>query len=978
VIVVGEHAHEQERLAAAELRRYLYHLTGRAMDVGPYPDAGTAPVIAVGDRTSNPVIAALVEAGALPTVAPAPEGYVIRTTALEGARPVIAVLGGSPQGTLYGTYRLLEDYGVRFLLSRDVLPPRESADQRDSSTDEPAFVVRDLDLTEAPAVARRGLLPWHDFLNGPSAYSLEDFQRYVNQLVKLRMNTLVLHCYQGGYPGEDINEPFACAARDGDGHARYDAWLDTSVDNQRWGLAASRADDLAFGSGDLLPYDVLGSDAARDVAGQPGARDHAFAKAATMLRQVIAYARERGVEVVVGTDFDIVPEPLRADLDPLDPAVLTGRVDEILATYPELRYVQLYFSEVNEVSTADGAKAYTIVRDHLARRAPRARLITGSWFQEERFPELAAAVPNDVIFSTLMPHDMTVRPEWAQVAADREAWAVPWLEFDGGLSEPQLAVELMERRLPELRATGVQGVIGILWRERAAEANVAYLARDLWQSPGTVVPAAGFYRDLAAATLGRSEVAGVGGVDEVADAGAAALSALEAAGVYGFAGGGMKTSEFNGWGFAGEPAAGDYAERYAGVRRTFEHLAALVPGGADGNDDLAYWLAFLRWLEAYWTARAIVPSARTWADLHGSGFRDAIVAYQDMVRDLPGLGGLVSASGGRWYFGDPAWPRCVKDSLRSYQDALVANLPVAPPIDVVVRSTPSGAVLSWKAYPGREEEVAGFHVYRAAAAGSEHFVRLTTDPVEDTSYDDTVSGSYRYCVTAVGAAGSESPRSCVETVHAGEPGEPGDADAPGAPPPRVMLLPARDQAYAGEDFPVSATILGRQVASELSAHLRYRIIGERDWHKVAMCPNVRGRARTFVAAIPAWALTERGVEYVVVASDGRHEVAAPSGVPRSVTVLPQPDPPVGVPQNVTVSVDDTLARVVTWEPASGPVVAYRIFRGTTQGLPPGPDTYLTFVPADCHVFRDVTTLPHAAYSYTVVAVTAHGRTSAAS
>ncbi|MEQ4208452.1 hypothetical protein [Actinopolymorpha sp. B9G3] len=985
MIVVGEHAHERERLAAAELRRYLYHLTGQAMEIGPYPGDGTDPVLAVGDRNSNAVIAALVEAGALPPEAPAPEGYVIRTATLAGPRPVIAVMGGSPLGTLYGAYRLLEKYGVRFLLSRDVLPPRVPADP-DVAADRPdradsagragqpgaeavrpaAFVVRDLDLTEQPAVARRGLLPWHDFQGGPSAYSLEDFQRYVNQLVKLRMNTLVLHCYQGGYPGEDINEPFACAARDEDGHARYDAWLDTSVDHQRWGLAASRADDLAFGAGDLLPFDVLGSDAARDVASQPDARDHAYAKAATMLRQVIAYARERGVEVVLGTDFDIVPEALRDELDPLDPAVLTGRVDDILDTYPDLSHVQLYFSEVNEVTTADGAKAYTIVRDHLAKRAPQVRLVTGSWFQEERFPELAAAVPGDVVFSTLMPHDMTVRPEWAQVAADREAWAVPWLEFDGGLSEPQLAVELMERRLPELRATGVHGVIGILWRERAADANVAYLARDLWQAPGTVVPAEGFYRDFAAATLAGTEAASA----DVADAGAAALSALEAAGVYGFAGGGMKTSEFHGWGFAGEPGASEYAERYARVRTEFERLAALVPGGAEGNDELAYWLAFLRWLESYWTARAIVPGARTWADLHGSGFREAIVAYQDMVRDLPGLGGLVSAAGGRWYFGDPAWPRCVKDPLRSYQDTFVAGLPVAPPIDVIVRSTPDGAALTWKAYPGREDEVAGFHVDRAPEDGSEQFVRLTEEPVKDQTYDDEVSGHYRYRVTAVGAAGSESPPSCVESVQAG--------DADDAPPPRVLLLPARDQAYADAAFPVSATVLGSRVTSELGAHLRYRIIGERDWHKVAMCPNVRGRARTFVAAMPAWALTERGVEYVVVASDGRHETVAPSGVPRSVTVLPQPDPPVGVPQNVTVTVDDTRARVVTWEPASGPVVAYRIYRGATQGLPPGPDTYLTYVPADCQVFRDATALPHASYSYTVVAVTTHGRTSAVS
>ena len=51
------------------------------------------------------------------------QGIVLRRTELQG-RPALIVGGGSPQATLWAVYELVERWGVRYLVDRDVLPER--------------------------------------------------------------------------------------------------------------------------------------------------------------------------------------------------------------------------------------------------------------------------------------------------------------------------------------------------------------------------------------------------------------------------------------------------------------------------------------------------------------------------------------------------------------------------------------------------------------------------------------------------------------------------------------------------------------------------------------------------------------------------------------------------------------------------------------------------------------------------------------
>jgi len=84
--------------------------------------------------------------------------------------------------------------------------------------------------------------------------------------------------------------------------------------------------------------------------------------------------------------------------------------------------------------------------------------------------------------------------------------------------------------------------------------------------------------------------------------------------------------------------------------------------------------------------------------------------------------------------------------------------PPDPPAGLVAISGPGGISLSWEA--GREEDVAGFRVWRKEEGGS-GFVSLTSVPLTGNSFTDSAAGkgkSYIYAVSAVDKNGNESPK----------------------------------------------------------------------------------------------------------------------------------------------------------------------------------------------------------------------------
>ena len=87
------------------------------------------------------------------------------------------IVGGDTVGTLYGAYRFAEHLGVRFYLEGDVVPDERMELQLPEISEEgkPLFNVR-------------GIMPFHDFAEGPDLWNTEDYKAILAQVAKMRMN----------------------------------------------------------------------------------------------------------------------------------------------------------------------------------------------------------------------------------------------------------------------------------------------------------------------------------------------------------------------------------------------------------------------------------------------------------------------------------------------------------------------------------------------------------------------------------------------------------------------------------------------------------------------------------------------------------------------------------------------------------------------------------------------------------------------
>ncbi|MBP1990836.1 hypothetical protein [Paenibacillus eucommiae] len=180
-VVIGEHCDRLERFAADQLCEYIEKLFHIATSSQTRIQEQASAYFFIGNRDTNPVNRNTTESIELKKVSN--EGILIQKEVIDGV-PSIILGGGSPKSTLWAVYEFIERWGVRYLLSGDVLPKKS------------AFYLPEVDLVQEPLLPLRVWGFPHGLAVGPESWGFKDYCKVMDQLAKLKYNRVSVQFYQ--------------------------------------------------------------------------------------------------------------------------------------------------------------------------------------------------------------------------------------------------------------------------------------------------------------------------------------------------------------------------------------------------------------------------------------------------------------------------------------------------------------------------------------------------------------------------------------------------------------------------------------------------------------------------------------------------------------------------------------------------------------------------------------------------------------
>lgn len=525
-IVVGKQS-EPERLATVDLQRYLGQVTGKVpsiVDLAQWQKS-SVPAVFVGTPAGNPFLGASSD---LDATAMGEEGYYLNQ--VKAGQPTVDVViaaGQTPAGAVNAVYGLLKELGYGFYLGSEALP----------ASLPPA--LKGGPIVRQPSLKMRGVLPWYNFFDSPTAWDPIDHRAFVDQLVRLGANFVGFHTYDG--------EPFAACEVNGTmvGGERL---LNTG--SSTWGTHPMPSSEYGYGTSKLFAQKYFGADTTIAIP----ERDAAIRAEQDVMRDALDYAKKRGLHTCIG--FEAIGDPTK----PQDRESFLKRLNHLLDQYPSLDYMWIWqpesegvqgfctqyvsaplaasldpasrlidyglarrelFRRVVENPTEMGPmsdrEAENVARAiegarleqfsqlayrALAHRAAGPRLVVSGWGGEDRalsaeyYEALDKVLPHDVVFSSLeyiFPRE-NIDKIYSELPKDRQRWPIPWLENDGDQWHPQPFVHIYEKMMKKVQQSGSQGLLAIHWRTRDVEENFGYLVESAWNPSLT---ADQFFADMA-------------------------------------------------------------------------------------------------------------------------------------------------------------------------------------------------------------------------------------------------------------------------------------------------------------------------------------------------------------------------------------------------------------------------------------------------------------------------------------------------
>jgi hypothetical protein len=492
LIVSPENASWMERVAALEVRRYLFVRTGQLLPMVTDRVAlrGRSSIyIARKDRAILQDVSGSSAAQTITSLES--QSYWLKTISSKPG-PNLIIAGGDDAGVLYGAYRFAEQLGIRFYLDGDVIP-----DERLTSWKLPI-----LDEKGIPLFKTRGIQPFHDFPEGPDWWNREDYLAILGQLPKLGMNFFGLHTYPENRPNAEptvwigLPEDIGVA---GEVKFSYPASYQNTL-RGNWGYSPRKTADWVYGSSQLFERDDFGAEVMFGMIPEPkdpAACNELFQHSGALLNEAFTFAHQLGIKTCVGTETPLViPKLVQERLKSLgkNPSEAVQRLYEGIyrraaQTYP----LDYYWFWTPEDWTWSGVKEEQLqatkndfaaaIAAHRAVNPPFA-LATCGWVlgpQQDRamFDKI---LPKSVAVSCINREVgyTPVDPGFAQVQG-RSKWAIPWMEDDPALTTPQLWVGRMRRDAADSLRYNCDGLLGIHWRTRVLSMNVGALAQAAWR-----------------------------------------------------------------------------------------------------------------------------------------------------------------------------------------------------------------------------------------------------------------------------------------------------------------------------------------------------------------------------------------------------------------------------------------------------------------------------------------------------------------
>lgn len=471
IIYLPENSTPVMQLAATEVQKYVYQRTGKLM---PIKKSGTAKAASAIVMMCDSVQFDSEELG------------------LSVENSSLYLKGGSDVALLYAAYQYAELLGVRFTLHGDVIPDapyRGSLLQSGKGEYKPLFGLR-------------GLLPFHDFPEGPDLWNEDMYKSCMAQMVKMKMNFFSLHTYPHVEPNVWVGQP---EDMDEEGNVTY-SYPTTLANTARpgaWGYSAMDTRDYCCGASALFKDSIYASPLIEGLLPWPKGQDEmneVFNRTGALWDEAFSFGKQLGIRFCVGLESPLsIPKEVAERLKEKNIAPGSREAKELLykgifsriqKRHP-LDYFWLWTSEEWTWGTPSKESIQSTVEDVQTARSVLSEMgnpfgfglsgwVLGPPNDTKLFDRYLQAGDFMSSLSRLVGQER-IDLGYKELPKSRMKMPVLWLEDDPALTTPQFWAGRLRSDIAESHAAGCSGIVGNFWRTRSIAPNIKAMADACWK-----------------------------------------------------------------------------------------------------------------------------------------------------------------------------------------------------------------------------------------------------------------------------------------------------------------------------------------------------------------------------------------------------------------------------------------------------------------------------------------------------------------